>query len=127
MWEKETSFTPKFLSMLRTKKICFSQQGDYWCLIGTWGGRRKNLENCTTFHYPSYATTWPSNVGIWIIGALASIFCNAKKNNKKHLSDNLSWTMAKFMHQMVMMATKPTIQIQHYVVLNCDEVFTFDN
>jgi hypothetical protein len=31
------------------------------------------------------------------------------------------------MHQMVMKATKPTIQTQHYVVLNCDEVFTFDN
>jgi len=46
---------------------------------------------------------------------------------KKHRSDNSSWTMAKFMHQVVMRATKATILVTHYIVLSCDEVFTIDN
>jgi hypothetical protein len=35
--------------------------------------------------------------------------------------------MAKFMHQVMMRATKATIQVTHYIVLSCDEVFTIDN
>jgi hypothetical protein len=35
--------------------------------------------------------------------------------------------MAKFMHQVVMRATKVVIQVAHYVVMNCAEVSTIDN
>jgi hypothetical protein len=49
------------------------------------------------------------------------------KNNKKHWSDSYGWTMAKFIHQVVMKATRVTIQVAHYIALNCDEILIVDN
>jgi hypothetical protein len=49
------------------------------------------------------------------------------KNNQKHCGDGSNQTMAKFMHQKVMWATKVAMGATCYVALNCDEVFTFYN
>ncbi len=50
-------------------------------------------------------------------------FLQVLKNNKKHWSDNSSWTMVEFMHQEVWKVTRAT----HYVAFNCDEVSIVDN
>jgi hypothetical protein len=49
-------------------------------------------------------------------------FLAMPKNNKKHWSDSFSWTMAEFMHQVVMKAIRAKVQAAHHVVLNCDKV-----
>ncbi len=50
-------------------------------------------------------------------------FLQVSKNNKKHWSDNSSWTMVEFMHQDVLKVTRAT----YYVAFNCDEVSIVDN
>jgi hypothetical protein len=54
-------------------------------------------------------------------------FLRVLENNKKHWSDNFSWTMLEFMHQEVMKATKATMGVVQYVVLNCEEMSIVDN
>jgi hypothetical protein len=49
------------------------------------------------------------------------------KNNKKHYSDSFNWTMAKFIHQVVMKVIRVVIQVAHYVAPNYDEVSIVDN
>jgi hypothetical protein len=54
-------------------------------------------------------------------------FLVVRKNNKKHWSDSFGWTMAEFMHQLVMKATRVIIQAAHYITLSYDEVSIVDN
>jgi hypothetical protein len=54
-------------------------------------------------------------------------FLAVPKNNKKNWSDSYGWTMEKFIHQVVMKAIRVTIQVAHYIALNCDEILTIDN
>jgi hypothetical protein len=44
-------------------------------------------------------------------------FLQMPKNNKKHWSDNFSWTMVKFMHQDVLRETKAIVGATCYVAL----------
>jgi len=54
-------------------------------------------------------------------------FLAVLKNNEKKWSDRSSWTMAKFMHQKMMKATKVVVGVAQYVVISCDDVSTVDN
>jgi hypothetical protein len=49
-------------------------------------------------------------------------FLVVPKNSKKHWSDSYSWTMAEFMHQAVMKATKVVVQGTHYIALSFNDV-----
>ncbi len=49
------------------------------------------------------------------------------KNIEKHWSDNSSQTMAEFMHQEVMKATKVAMGVACYATFSYDEVSTIDN
>jgi hypothetical protein len=48
-------------------------------------------------------------------------------NSKKHWSDNFVWTMAEFMHQEVLRATRAKVGATHYVAISCEEVSIVDN
>jgi hypothetical protein len=54
-------------------------------------------------------------------------FLPVPRNNKKHWNNSYDWTMVEFMHQVVMRATRATIQAANYISLSCDEVSTVDN
>ncbi len=54
-------------------------------------------------------------------------FLVVPKNSKKHQNDSFNWTMAKFMHQVMMKAIKVVVEVTHYIVLSCNEVSTIDN
>ncbi len=54
-------------------------------------------------------------------------FLVVPKNNKTHYNDSSRWTMAKFMHQVVMRATKVIGQVAYYVALSYDKVSTVNN
>jgi len=45
------------------------------------------------------------------------------KNNKKHWSDSLGLTMAKFMHHAMMKATKVIIQATSHIIFSCDGLY----
>ncbi len=67
-----------------------------------------------------------SCVRIWGNEAFVSIQ-QVPKNIEKHWSDNSSQTMAEFMHQEVMKATKVAMGVACYATFSYDEVSTIDN
>jgi hypothetical protein len=54
-------------------------------------------------------------------------FLAMPQKKKKSWSDIFGWTMAEFMHQVVIRAIRVVVQLAHYIALSYDEVSTMDN